>query len=253
MSISVNDFFAPISFNDTIDDDAYKQVDLLINYLESISEITYQSIYLVDYYKRAFLYVSRNPLFLCGRTPGEVLRYGYQFYFKHVPNDDLEMLLKINEAGFSFFKLIPKEDRMKYSISYDFHLRQPAGNLVLVNHKLKPLLLDEYSNPWIVLCLVSASPHSSPGNVQFRSNELQKRYDYDINKNAWEAATITKLNRREKEILMLTAQGYTIAQIASKLFISIDTIKFHRKNTFNKLGVKRISEALSTAVEQSLI
>ncbi len=253
MSISVKDVFQPISFNDAIDNDAYKKVESLIDYSESISQITYESIYLVDYYKKSFLYVSKNPLFLCGRTAEEVLKSGCPFYFKFVPRDDLEMLAKINDAGFSFFKQIPNKDRLKYFISYDFHLRQPDGSLILINHKLKPVLLDKYCDPWIVICLVAASPHSSRGNVQFRSNELQKCYDYDINSGEWKEATIAKLNKREKEILMLTSQGYTIANIASKLFISVDTIKFHRKNIFHKLGVKSISKAISIAIAKSLI
>ncbi|HRP37677.1 MAG TPA: helix-turn-helix transcriptional regulator, partial [Candidatus Dojkabacteria bacterium] len=112
---------------------------------------------------------------------------------------------------------------------------------------------DRHLNPWIVICLVSASPHSSPGNIQFKSTEMKRCYKYDIHNDEWTETPVLKLNNREKEILMLAVQGYTMAQIASKLFISTDTIKFHRKNIFSKLGVKRISEAISTALEQALI
>jgi len=35
----------------------------------------------------------------------------------------------------------------------------------------------------------------------------------------------------------LSAQGYSMNEIADKLFIGTDTIKFHRKNVFEKLQV----------------
>jgi len=42
-------------------------------------------------------------------------------------------------------------------------------------------------------------------------------------------------------------------KIASKMFISPDTIKFHKKNLFAKLQVKSISEAIMKSMELSLL
>ena len=61
------------------------------------------------------------------------------------------------------------------------------------------------------------------------------------------------LNGREKNILMLSAQGLTMEEIASQLFLSADTIKFHKKNIFRKLNVKNITEAIAAAMELALI
>lgn len=163
------------------------------------------------------------------------------------------MLVKINNAGFPFFKSLPKEDKSKYSISYDFHLKQADGTLMLVNYKLKPLLLDRHSNPWIALCLVSISSRSNAGNVKFKSNELKKIYELDLRKNEWSEIQSRILNTREKEILAYSAQGLTMEQIALKLFISVDTIKFHKKNIFSKLCVKSISEAIALSIDTALI
>jgi DNA-binding CsgD family transcriptional regulator len=253
MKITIQDFFKPIRFDEDFRDEDYKKVIPYVNFAKSLSQITYQSVYLVDYYKRSFLYVSDNPIFLCGYTPEQVLRYGYLFYLKNVPEDDLEMLLKINEAGFLFFRQLPPEDRLKYSISYDFNLIQPEGNLMLINHKLKPLLLDRDNNPWIALCLVSISPNSEPGNVRFKSRELKKFYNLNIESAAWVETESAKLNKREKEVLILSAQGLTMEEIASKAFISLDTVKFHKRNIFLKLNVKSVSEAITAALDLALI
>ncbi|WP_300597383.1 helix-turn-helix transcriptional regulator [Niabella sp.] len=253
MSIDVQDFFRPIRFDDDLADRDYEQVLPLINFAKSVSQITYQSVYLVDYYKRGFIYVSDNPIFLCGNTPKQVQEDGYLYYLKHVPQEDLELLLKVNEAGFAFFKTLPQEDRLKFSISYDFHLKQPTGSLLLINHKLKPLLLDQHANPWIALCLVSLSSHTESGHIRFKSKELKKSFEFNLATNEWEEMPNIQLNRREREILIYSVQGFTMEQIASKIYVSIDTVKFHKKNLFVKLGVKNITEATAVAIDLALI
>lgn len=65
--------------------------------------------------------------------------------------------------------------------------------------------------------------------------------------------TIPPLTRREKEILALIAEGMTNNQIASKLFISIDTVDSHRKNLHSKLNVKNTAQLIRFAIESNLI
>lgn len=45
------------------------------------------------------------------------------------------------------------------------------------------------------------------------------------------------LTRREIEIMLLVAKGCTNKQIATRLFISEETVKKHLKNIFGKLAV----------------
>lgn len=75
----------------------------LIHTVESFARVTYQSIYLIDYYKQEFLYVSDNPLFLCGHTAKDVKELGYSFYLKYVPEEEQKMLVELNRSGFKFF------------------------------------------------------------------------------------------------------------------------------------------------------
>ena len=61
-----------------------------------------------------------------------------------------------------------------------------------------------------------------------------------------------EVKKREKDILRYSAQGLTMEQIAEMLFVSIDTIKFYKKQIFSKLKVKSITEATAIAIELSL-
>ncbi len=50
------------------------------------------------------------------------------------------------------------------------------------------------------------------------------------------------LSPREKEVARLAARGYSNAQIAEELFISIETVKRHMATIFEKLEIKSRSE-----------
>ncbi len=61
------------------------------------------------------------------------------------------------------------------------------------------------------------------------------------------------LTRREVEILVLTAQGYTNGRIARELWITEQTVKFHLSNTYRKLGVANRTEASRYAYVHDLV
>ena len=46
------------------------------------------------------------------------------------------------------------------------------------------------------------------------------------------------LSPREKEVARLAARGYSNAQIAEELFISVETVKRHMATIFEKLNIK---------------
>lgn len=56
------------------------------------------------------------------------------------------------------------------------------------------------------------------------------------------------LTRREQEILELIAIGFTSAQIAEQINISIRTVETHRYNLINKLGVKNTADLIRFSI-----
>jgi DNA-binding NarL/FixJ family response regulator len=61
------------------------------------------------------------------------------------------------------------------------------------------------------------------------------------------AITAAELTRREKEILKHIADGMTNAEIADKLYLSVDTVKTHRKNMMRKLNVNNTAALVKYA------
>lgn len=61
------------------------------------------------------------------------------------------------------------------------------------------------------------------------------------------------LSEREREVLVLLAQGQTYQHIANALFISVKTVDFHRANILRKLNLSSRADLTRYAVQRSLI
>ena len=58
---------------------------------------------------------------------------------------------------------------------------------------------------------------------------------------------IEPLTEREVEVLQLIADGLSRQEIATRLFISLNTVKAHARNIFQKLGVRSQLQAVTKA------
>lgn len=62
-----------------------------------------------------------------------------------------------------------------------------------------------------------------------------------------------QLTKREVEILVLFAQGFSNKEIADKLFISIRTVESHKNNIMQKLDLKSTVELVKYAIKHKMI
>ncbi len=72
-----------------------------------------------------------------------------------------------------------------------------------------------------------------------------KYFDPDIQRQNHHSADgfskVLKLSSREKEILQMIKDGHSTNDIATALYISVLTVKTHRKNIMNKMEVKNVA------------
>jgi NarL family two-component system response regulator LiaR len=61
------------------------------------------------------------------------------------------------------------------------------------------------------------------------------------------------ITRRELEVLELIAQGMSNREIAGKLYVSENTVKTHSSRVFDKLGVRRRTQAVQLGKEFGLL
>ena len=77
------------------------------------------------------------------------------------------------------------------------------------------------------------------------SSEIARRVVASFQKTTAPSPELAALTPREKEILDLLAKGYLYKEIAAELFISIETVKRHIHNIYEKLHVQTRTEALN--------
>jgi LuxR family maltose regulon positive regulatory protein len=68
-----------------------------------------------------------------------------------------------------------------------------------------------------------------------------------------ETQWVAPLSEREFDVLQLLATRLSSAEIAEELYISANTVRFHTKNIYGKLGVHRRSDAVDRARELGLL
>ncbi|GAA0911173.1 hypothetical protein GCM10009558_017130 [Virgisporangium aurantiacum] len=67
------------------------------------------------------------------------------------------------------------------------------------------------------------------------------------------SSLLTRLTRREREVLVLLADGLTNGQIAEKLYISQNTASVHVSHILTKLGVANRGQAVAAARRLGLV
>jgi LuxR family maltose regulon positive regulatory protein len=64
---------------------------------------------------------------------------------------------------------------------------------------------------------------------------------------ATKSELVEPLSEREIEVLQLIAEGLTNQEIASRLYLSLNTVKVHTRNIYGKLGVNNRTQAVARA------
>jgi DNA-binding NarL/FixJ family response regulator len=78
-------------------------------------------------------------------------------------------------------------------------------------------------------------------------------WELDVKDKAWRKSEKPKLTKREIEVLQLHAQGLSISEIAEKVSVTPDTVKYYRRQIFDRFNVSSTVEALSYAVNSKII
>jgi DNA-binding NarL/FixJ family response regulator len=92
--------------------------------------------------------------------------------------------------------------------------------------------------------ILEAITDAHKGGAPMSSSIARKVVD-SFQKNNEQKAALSKLSQRETEILGYLSKGYRYKEIAGLLFISIETVRKHIHNIYEKLQVNSRTDALN--------
>jgi LuxR family maltose regulon positive regulatory protein len=95
----------------------------------------------------------------------------------------------------------------------------------------------------------AGTPDPDRGHIEL----LLEASGTDLGRQPVGARPTEALSDREKEMLSFLLDGITNREIATRLFVSENTVKFHLKNIYAKLGVGNRMQAINTARTLKLI
>ena len=142
---------------------------------------------------------------------------------------------------------IPKTIADRPSISdFDLAVKRADGDRVLVNigaSYIPPQLREQAGQVNVFFSMRQVNPQRMLQRIAMAPVEESVKAD---------TRRRDQLTSREKEVLDLATRGMKTTQIASCLFVSIQTVRSHFKNIYPKLGVTSRTEAVIFALQQRL-
>jgi DNA-binding CsgD family transcriptional regulator len=215
--------------------------------IDTFANLCIEAIYVIDFKKRCFSYVSDHDLFLCGHSKDEVLRLGYDFYSEIVHKDDLPLLAKMHQE---ILKCLCTPDSINDDIHYfsctfrikNYMQQEKCPKYLMVYQKLIPKFVDNEIRYGI--CLITSSVVKKTGNLRlyYKSNPYFDKYSFITKK--WTKQNIEYLTEQAAKVFILLKQGKILKEIAHEMHVSYSTVQNIIASVYKKINVHTIEEAI---------
>lgn len=173
----------------------------------------------------------------------------------HIHPDDLAYVMAAEKACLDKILEIGFEHLRYLKVSYCFRMKVADGSYHLFRHQSIHLSADEKGRLAMALNIHTDIEHiTSINNHIVVVNGIGKRNDfYQIDLSAKQSAESISPNfsKREREVLVLIVAGFSSLQIAEQLFVSVETVRVHRRNILKKTNCNNSSSLVRRCLEQS--
>lgn len=172
--------------------------------------------------------------------------------------DDLDMMWKKeNLASDFYFNFLEPQDIINYKCVYTNRMKGADGKYFTILHQAKAINMSQDGKIARVLGVHADITYLKPtldSKVSFISDNKPSYYSLDPNKLVLEQFKKEGLyTNRELEIISLLAAGKSADEIAVALFLSVHTIKSHKKNILNKSNAANTTQLVAECIRNGII
>lgn len=210
--------------------------------------------YLVDYSTLKFEFMNNSESVL-GYAMDDFLMGGLPASLNNLHPDDFSIFSeRLFPEIIKFFYGLKSEDRGCYRVSYNYRYKRKDKTYIHLQQHSTFTDFNRFNLPvrnFSIISVISASKRDNTLVLTItRIHEgretlvMQKRFNHE------KPSIFTE---REREILHLAMKGYTGKEIAEKLFISLNTVRNHKKNMMEKTNTPNIASLIDYAIKSEAI
>ncbi|WP_234110493.1 LuxR C-terminal-related transcriptional regulator [Chryseobacterium sp. R2A-55] len=209
--------------------------------------------YIFDLGKGSFDYVDDSIKDILGIEPNA---FTVPAFFEALHPEDLPYFVGFEKKVSEFFGSLPVEKLNKYKASQDFRIKNANGNYIRILHQVVPFNFSErgeVSKSFGIHTEISHLKDSGEPRLSFIGLEGEPSF---INIRIDESAarkTLELFSNREREIVKKLCEGFSTDEIAESCFISIHTVRSHRKSILKKAGVNSTNELIIKVIKEGLV
>ena len=223
--------------------------------MEAVLSSGHMCYFVVDYQKRLISNIKCNIKFVLGLESRTI---SFEKIAELIHPDDLSFVRQAETAIRDYYKQnISRKNIGNYKAGYCVRLKTLAGNYQLFQHQSVVLSVDDFGNCVQAFNILTNISNISPSNnykvtlLDLRGNNSYVELDIFAQKQV--IALMPLFTKREIEIIRLMSHGLKSPEIAKRLFISLHTVKNHRKNILHKSQIHSSSELIARCLHQGLI
>jgi len=222
--------------------------------IKSMLRVINQSVVIIDYYRNVHAFVSLQELMHVGYTDEEIYIIGKKEFSRLVLiEEEIAFIGQIQSQFISYLHNLPRNRRDKFTAYFNHHFRHKTGHLIAIDMHFTPFLFDEQGNLWMVLAKLTQSPKTQALEAYIEMTDTMERLEYSFKEKCFLPTMVVTLTTKEKMVLLGNSRGYTEYDIGMDMQISINTVKFHKRNIMKKTRTKTLSEAFVYASSHRLL
>jgi DNA-binding CsgD family transcriptional regulator len=211
--------------------------------------------YIIDFADMEIKYMSPLVKQIHGLDPETTT---FQDILDQIHPDDVDFVSRAEKVNWDFYyNQIGPERYQNYKMSYCLRFRTTDGSYQLFNHQSMMLSIDEEGRMSKALNIHTNISHlTTENNYKISAIGMFGAPSYlnlDVTGTALPAPTSSLFTKRETEIIRLLSDGFTSEEIANKLFISLDTVKTHRKHIMRKSGCRNLGQLVTKCITNGLL
>ncbi len=221
--------------------------------LNKIQVFAKQSVRILDNAKLRYLYVSESNYELTGYTKEEIMNGGLWLTYRRVHPMDMLKFARVVLKVKNTYRKLNMEERLSARFAFDCRFKCKDGTYKQILQNVHALSISPKGDPYILLFATT--------DITAYKNTEGMNYSYEIMRDGRFVTLLEgtmhpedmPLSPRELEVLRLTAQGHSEKIIGDMLFLSVETVKTHRRNMLQKSNAKNSIELVKTAIANGWI